>query len=113
MTVELANKLIDHYEKAISVVRTKKHIHSARRTVETLRVDSGLCYCAKHMFGVSLADCDFIKSLLPKSGLFIAHPAFYADSVSEMVSLLQYRVNILKQFKTENNGSITDSGIGE
>lgn len=114
MTVELANKLIDHYEKCIAEVKCCGNPHTAKSLTVVYSVDYGFCSCSRRVFNVDLLGCDWVKSLTTDAfRLFIARPPFHGDTVSGVIKLLQSRVDILNSFKIENDGGINNSGIGE
>lgn len=114
MTVELANKLIDHYEKCIAEVKCCGNTHTAKSLTMVYSVDYGFCSCSKRVFNTNVVRCDWVKSLTTDTyRLFIDHPPFHGGTVSDVIKLLQSRVDILNSFKIENDGCINNSGIGE
>lgn len=98
MTVELANKLIDHYEKCIAKVSTCNHLKAALWLVKYFNVDYGICKCSVSVFYLYLEPCGYIASKLPDHRKYVYPLPITAKNKTEVLDRLQYRVDLLKSF---------------
>lgn len=98
LTVELANKLIDHYEKVIRKASRCSSLKSALWLVRYYNVDYGICGCSASIFKCYLSECDYITSKLPEHRRYVYPLPIQSTSTADVIDRLRYRVDILKQF---------------
>lgn len=98
ITVELANKLIAHYEKCIAEVATCPDIYSAVSVCLNYDTHHGLCYCARERYYYHVNNCGWLRSHYTSKSKWICGQPFKASTVQAVINRLQYRVDILKQF---------------
>lgn len=101
MTVELANKLIDHYEKCIAEVTRCEYVtdlYSAVAVCIAYDTHHGLCHCARERYRIAVNNCGWLRSHYTSKSQWVCGQPFKASTVQAVVNRLQYRVNILKSF---------------
>ena len=107
MTEQLAKQLIEHYEQCISKVRQCTILKSAKEICKKYSAERGVCYCATIVFDKPIYGC---KWLLEKSTFvvinsdYIANVPAMCETIPDIITALQTRVDIVKTFKNENNG---------
>jgi len=107
MTEQLAKQLIEHYEQCISEVKECDAILDAKKLCSSKQYKTcvGLCYVAIQIFNQDVYDCKWIKSEVRKNSkkLYIADSPNDCETIPDIITALQTRVDILKTFKNENN----------
>jgi hypothetical protein len=105
MTEQLAEQLIEHYEHTIKMVRQIDlgfNIRSAIILCEINKIQYGLCFAADSLFKKNIYFCDWVRSF--KNANYIATTPKTCNTIPEIITALQIRVDILKTFKNKNNG---------
>ena len=104
MTEQLAKQLIEHYEQCINEVRQYNDIIDGIKICKQYYTDQGLCYCAIKMFDKDTYGCKWLTKManLNSRKMYITVLPDQCDSISQILTALQTRVDILKTFKNEN-----------
>lgn len=97
MTKDLAEKMAQDYREAISKAKNFKFGLRYWEFLSTKNIDRGLCHLSFYKYGTSLADCDWLNSLLGDR-MFLYKTPGLAEYVTEMVECLQYRLTLLEKF---------------
>jgi hypothetical protein len=106
MTEQLAKQLIKHYEKCIKDVQLFYTLEGAKAICKEYSVERGVCYCANIVFDEAVYGCQWLleksKFVIINSDYITNVPAM-CETIPDIITALQTRVNILKTFKNENN----------
>lgn len=108
MTEELAKQLTEHYEHCIKMIQPidSRYTQAAKDLCKSNKIHHGLCYAAAALFNKDLYSCDWVRSHVKLyEDDYITAPPNHCNTVSDIITALQIRVDILKTFKNENNGT--------
>lgn len=102
---QLLNLLITHYENVIVEIAmippTHNIISDARSILSRRKVHYGICYCAQSVFNKNIMTTSWVDRHAGKYGYWADKP-YFADSISKMIDLLQYRVDIMQKLEKES-----------
>lgn len=98
ITVELANKLIAHYEKCIAEVARCVDLRTAIAVCVDCDTHQGLCYFVVMRFGYRIDKCDWLRLHYTKNSNWVCGSPYRASTVQAVINRLQYRVDLLKSF---------------
>jgi len=95
LTPDLRDKLVEHYEKALEMLKGEKSVDKRYAIILEMNICYGVCYCSQHEFGVTIYYCEIIRNL--KSG----GRQYWCDYpfVNNFIEPLQTRINILKSIQ--------------
>jgi hypothetical protein len=96
MEQELVDKLINHYEKAISAI--KDNPFAARRIATEMEVYFGICNVSDVIFDIKIYSDNWIKNKVHFTSIYAYKIPAMAVSTVEILDSLQYRLNLLKNF---------------
>jgi hypothetical protein len=93
---ELLEKLIPYYESVIELVKDETDLDYVKATLDAKHVDAGICSTARLVFDENIYLEEWVNR--NKTGFFSWEcPPAFAHSVSDAISLLQVRVDIMKK----------------
>jgi hypothetical protein len=98
LTKELVVGIISHYELCIKKVKSMNDITKIISYVEKMSVDAGICWCSHTVFGVYICNDEWVNSFSSHMQFWFDCPE-YSKTKSEVISLLEQRVDRLKTFK--------------
>ena len=99
MNQQLANQLIEHYEKAVKVIKRKRSLQKAHEYCDEMHIDFGICRCARNVFDVNVGmENVFIKTNIQHGYYFCKFP-LECETIPDITEALQTRIDILKTFK--------------
>ncbi len=100
MTKELIDKLIAHYEKAVTAVQACKKLDDAVSILISMDVHCGICACAEAEFGEMIYSDKWVNtpSFQGPDGLFWFKCPIRAGTIEYMVTCLQMRIGRMKTF---------------
>ena len=103
---QILNLLITHYEKVIVEIATlppgPNQLSDARIILYKRGVDLGICHCAKTVFNEDITKTCWVDRHTQKFSAYWAGKPWHAWSISEMIELLQYRVDIMQKLEKES-----------
>jgi hypothetical protein len=107
MTVQLAQQLIAHYERCINDVKLFTTLEGAKAICKEYSAERGVCYCANIVFDESIYGCEWLLKnstftiTTPQATIssnYITNVPAMCDTIPDIISALQTRVDILKTF---------------
>ena len=93
----IIQQLIDYYELHIQELKSKQDVKGFdwNDYVWEHQIQFGLCNCAQIIFDRKIYNKRWVKKHCKETGYWIITPA-YVNSLSKAITLLEYRLNILK-----------------
>ena len=102
MTQELADKLIAHYELAVSEIDELPYMWQINDYLHDKKIINGICHCANHVFGENIYDDEWVNKQNNVFGMWYTRPVKF-DNKHEIIYALKFRIDRLKTFKEPCN----------
>jgi hypothetical protein len=104
ITEELAKQLIEHYTNCINEIEKSPNINDAISICIRYATELGICKAATLLTEEYIYGCEWIKNLATvniNGSLYATHIPVLCDTIPEIITALQTRVDMLLTFKTE------------
>lgn len=99
---EVIPQLIEHYYKALGMVKKCSTVDEAHDITNNQQVFAGICWCSKKLFGNEISESGFVEYFL-KKGNEISHSEMYwgtrptlCYTLHDTIDCLQARIDIME-----------------